>query len=415
MSEATPLHVFEGCGLELEYMIVDRETLDIRPIADELLRAPDGSWATDRERGAFGWSNELATHLIEVKSNDPRQPLATLPAGFAAELAEINRVLSSMNARLMPGAIHPWMNPATETRLWPHEYAEIYALYDRIFGCRRHGWANLQSMHVNLPFSGDEEFARLHAVIRLLLPILPALAASSPIAEGQPTGWLDYRMACYRTNSERIPSMTGLVIPEPVASEAEYRSRILAPMYEAIAPHDPQGVLQDEWLNARGAIARFDRSAIEIRVIDTQECPRADVAIAAATVAVLRRWYDGDVGQRELETPMDTRRLASLLETCSRGAGPATISDADYLQRLGYPSGHCTASELWRYLLGETLLGRPGGGDSEWREPLELILSQGTLARRIMTAVGEDYGRDSLRRVYRQLTRCLQRGELFRP
>jgi len=413
MSDTAPLHAFEGCGLELEYMIVDHETLDIRPIADELLRAPDGSWTTDRERGAFGWSNELATHLVEVKSNDPRQALATLPAGFTGEVAEINRALAVMDAMLMPGSIHPWMNPATETRLWPHEYADIYAMYNRIFDCRRHGWANLQSMHVNLPFCGDEEFARLHAVIRLLLPILPALAASSPIADGRPTGWLDYRMACYRTNSERIPSMTGRVIPEPVSSEADYRARILAPMYEAIAPLDPEGVLQDEWLNSRGAIARFDRSAIEIRVIDTQECPRADVAIAAATVAVLRRWYEGDTSGRELDEPMDTRRLASLLESCSRGAGAAMIADADYLQRVGFPSKRGTARELWRHLLDETLLGPPAG-DTQWREPLELILSQGTLARRIMNAVGEDYGRDSLRRVGRQLARCLSRDELFR-
>ena len=203
MSAGTALHAFEGCGIELEYMIVDRDTLDIRPIADELLRAPDGSWATDRERGAFGWSNELAAHLVEVKSNDPRQPMPSLPDGFAGEVAEINESLSRAGALLLPGAIHPWMDPKTETRLWPHEYAEIYQSYDRIFGCRRHGWANLQSMHVNLPFSGDQEFARLHAVIRLLLPILPALAASSPIAEGSPTGWLDYRLECYRTNSER--------------------------------------------------------------------------------------------------------------------------------------------------------------------------------------------------------------------
>ena len=36
---------------------------------------------------------------------------------------------------------------------------------------------------LNLPFSSDEEFGRLHAAIRLLLPLLPALAASSPLVE----------------------------------------------------------------------------------------------------------------------------------------------------------------------------------------------------------------------------------------
>ena len=44
-------------------------------------------------------------------------------------------------------------------------------------------------------------------------------------------------------------------------------------MYRAIDPLDTEGILQEEWLNSRAAIARFDRGAIEIRCMDTQECP----------------------------------------------------------------------------------------------------------------------------------------------
>ena len=50
----------------------------------------------------------------------------------------------------MPTAMHPWMNPRIETRIWQRENAEIYTAYDRIFDCNRHGWANLQSMQLNL-------------------------------------------------------------------------------------------------------------------------------------------------------------------------------------------------------------------------------------------------------------------------
>ena len=40
MSPATrTLPAFSACGIELEYMIVDRDTLSVRPIADALLRA----------------------------------------------------------------------------------------------------------------------------------------------------------------------------------------------------------------------------------------------------------------------------------------------------------------------------------------------------------------------------------------
>ena len=56
----------------------------------------------------------------------------------------------------MPGGAHPWMDPARETRLWPHEDNEIYEAFDRIFGCTGHGWSNLQCVHLNLPFDDDE-------------------------------------------------------------------------------------------------------------------------------------------------------------------------------------------------------------------------------------------------------------------
>jgi hypothetical protein len=86
---------------------------------------------------------------------------------------------------LLPTGAHPLMDPFTETRLWPHEHKEIYNLYNRIFDCRGHGWSNLQSTHLNLPFSGDAEFKKLHAAIRLLLPLIPALSASTPLLDGK--------------------------------------------------------------------------------------------------------------------------------------------------------------------------------------------------------------------------------------
>jgi len=405
------LAAFTACGIELEYMIVDRDTLDVRAVADELLRAPDGAWSNDVDRGDFGWSNELALHLVEVKNNDPTTPLETLAAGFAGELREIGRRLEPLGAMLMPGSIHPWMDPRREARLWSHDYREIYEAYDRLFDCRRHGWANLQSMHVNLPFGGDREFARLHAAVRLVLPILPALAASSPIAEGVSTGFLDYRMECYRTHTERMPSLMGPVIPEPVTTEGQYRAEILAPMYREIAPFDPGGEMQDEWLNSRAAIARFDRSAIELRVIDTQEHPGADLAIAAATVAVTRRCYER-AATEEMTAPLDSARLLSLLRACARDAERAVIDDADYLQRMGFPGARCAAGELWRHLLEATLFAQPDAGGA-WREPLELILSRGTLARRILKAVGAEPSRARLLATGRRLCDCLAAGEPF--
>jgi len=35
MSGARVIHAFAGYGIELEYMLVDRETLSVLPVADE--------------------------------------------------------------------------------------------------------------------------------------------------------------------------------------------------------------------------------------------------------------------------------------------------------------------------------------------------------------------------------------------
>src|SRR5690606_12908976 len=113
----------------------------------------------------------------------------------------------------------------------PHDFNEVYRAFDRIFDCRGHGWGNLQSMHINLPFADDEEFGRLHAAVRLVLPLLPGLAASSPLVENRRTGSMDNRLEFYRHNCARIPSVTGHVIPEPVFGIEEYRDQVLGRIY----------------------------------------------------------------------------------------------------------------------------------------------------------------------------------------
>jgi gamma-glutamyl:cysteine ligase YbdK (ATP-grasp superfamily) len=409
VNAAPALHAFAGYGIELEYMIVDRQTLSVMPIADSLLQAAAGSLISTVDRGRFGWSNELVLHLIEIKNACPDPALAPLVAGYQAEVDQINRLLEPLGARLMPGGMHPWMDPAVETRLWPHDNAPIYQAYDRIFNCRKHGQANLQSMHVNLPFADDAEFARLHAAVRLLLPILPAIAASSPIADGKPSGYLDTRMEAYRTAVQRVPSVIGQVIPDTANTHAEYEDQVLARLYRDVAPLDPDGVLQHEWLNARGAIPRFKRNAIEIRVIDVQECPQADLAIAAASTAVVRALYDATWSPLVMQQAIGTDALVNILQACVHDAEQAVIDDAGYLRLLGFPERHCQAGELWRHLIGMTSV----DPSEPWHEPLRVTLEHGPLARRILRAVGTDYSKDHLQSVYRGLCDCLDAGRLF--
>jgi glutamate---cysteine ligase / carboxylate-amine ligase len=350
-------------------------------------------------------------HVIELKTHGPAPRLEGLPAAFQKGVAEINGFLESEGGLLLPGGMHPWMDPSTETRIWPHEYSEVYASYDRIFGCSGHGWSNLQSMHLNLPFSDDGEFGRLHAAIRLILPILPALAASSPVVEGRPTGLLDSRIEFYRKNQARVPSLTGSVIPEPVTTEAEYRREILERMYRDIAPLDEAGCLQDEFLNSRGAIARFDRRAVEIRLIDVQECPLADCAVAAAVTSALRLVMEGDPARLADGARFPTEALAETLLRTVRDGEAAPVPDADYQRVLGLaPDAAATAGGVWKRLM-DRAAGRHLA--PEWTAPLRTMLDRGPLARRILRALGGDFSRPSLERVYRRLALCLAEGRLF--
>ena len=412
--EAEPLGLWQGFGVELEYAIVDAATLDVRPIADRLLASvSDEEGASEVERGPIAWSNELALHVIELKTNGPAESLSGLAQRFQGEVDEAGEHLARLGARLLPGGMHPWMDPATELRLWPHEYNEVYRTFDRIFGCAGHGWANLQSTHVNLPFRGDDEFFRLHEAIRLVLPLVPALAAASPFLDGGRGAALDNRLAAYRDNARRVPSVTGRVVPERVHTRLEYRHRILETIYKDLAPLDAEGILHHEWVNARGAIARFGRGSIEIRLIDAQESPAADLAVVAAVVGAVRYLAEGVLGDAEAGAQVGTGELAELLDATIRDGERAVVTSLPYRALLGMEGARPpSAGEVWRHLV-EVGVGTWEGA-AEWRHALEVILGEGPLARRLLTAAGEAPDRAGLERVYRRLADAISAGETFR-
>ncbi len=411
---ARRLRAFEAYGLELEYALVSRDALDVLPIADQVLELAGGAPGSgDVDRGVLGWSNELVRHVVELKNVAPR-PLAELTGRFQHEVAHFNALLASRGAQLMPGGMHPWMDPATQTQLWPHGNAAVYRAYDRIFGCSAHGWANLQSTHINLPFADEAEFARLHAAVRVVLPIIPALAASSPYAEGRAVGPLDYRMHVYASNSARVPSLAGDVVPEPVSSRAEYEQRILQPMYRDIASLDPDGVLQHEWLNSRGAIARFSRDAIEIRVMDVQECPLADVALAGLVIDVVRAMYEERFAPLASQHAVSQAVLARVLQACIDKADRAAIAEPEYLRIFGIDRAERSAGALWASL-AQRLDASGAEHQALWAVPVDLVLSRGPLARRLLEALGSQPSRAKLRLVYARLCQGLGAGRMFVP
>jgi gamma-glutamyl:cysteine ligase YbdK (ATP-grasp superfamily) len=398
--------LFSVFGVELEYMIVAKNDLNIQSIADEVFYNINNNYDGEYVNGEIAWSNELALHVIEFKNNEPSQSLSSLADLFHQNITRVNKILDNFNAKLLPTGMHPWMDPKRESKLWPHDCSPVYEAYNRIFDCQGHGWTNLQSVHLNLPFANDLEFAKLHTAIRLLLPIIPALSASTPIVEGRKTTILDNRLFFYAKNQQKIPAIVGQIIPEAVTSRQEYEEQVLARIYRDIAKYDQEGILQDEWLNSRGAIPRFCRNTIEIRVIDVQECPLADVAILVFITAILKKiiaetWLDLDA-----QLQLNTNDLAKIFLATAKNGLRTKVDDVSYLKAFGI-NKKTDVKNLWQHLLAEIDL------EPRFAAVINTILQQGNLAERILKVVNNDFSRANLQRVYNRLSECLRDNQLL--
>lgn len=411
MLQPPRIHLFQGYGVELEYMLVDRDTLQIKPVADQLLKEELGEYGSDFENGIVTWSNELVLHVVELKSTRPESNFTALESAFVDNIRRINTILSKWNAMLIPTAAHPFMDPSTETKLWPHDSNEVYEIYNRIFNCKGHGWSNLQSTHLNLPFYDDEEFAKLHSAIRLLLPLLPAICASSPILDGKLTGQLDTRLMYYKSNQAKIPCITGKVIPEAVFSKRNYFNTIYDKIKHDISGYDPEQILNPIWVNSRGAIPRFDRGSIEIRIMDIQECPRADLAIVSLVVETIKLFVQGEFIDHEEQMKWKTEVLAALFDKVVEKGPDVVIDQPEYLSVFDFPGKSAKVGELWQHIIQQNI--NSGNSVSRYKAELDVIIKQGTLSQRIIRVLNGDYSRDRIIGVYKKLGACLEQNRML--
>ena len=169
-------------------------------------------------------------------------------------------------------------------------------------------------------------------------------------------------------------------------------------------------MLRHEWVNARGAIARFDRMALEIRIVDVQECPAADIAVVEAITAAVRWQVEGAWCDPKRQRAWDHRALASILKEAVQAGDLGIIDDRRFLQCFGYPeAGRARFAEVWQHIT-ETALPRSERSAAS-RKALQTILEHGCLARRIACAAAED----SMQGVYARLASCLATGTSFEP
>ena len=291
----------EVLGPEHEFSLVDGN-LHPLPIVDMVIKELNGRIANYAKLESFTFGKELQSHVAEFKANMPFYSPETFEENMQRAILEIADFIEKKHdAQLLGTGMHPLLR-LEEAKVWSHRDRKIYEALSRIFNFYQHGWLNIQAFQLNLSYGNEKEAIQLHNALANLLPYVPAISASSPVYESKISEYIDSRLHFYRINQKEIPSITGNIIPEYINSFKEYRQITINKYTEELQKlNASEGLLNKEWLNSRGAVFRFDRKAIEIRIMDEQECIKADVALSCFIRASLR----GMLSQREPYLPRE--------------------------------------------------------------------------------------------------------------
>ncbi len=398
---------YEVCGLEVEYVLVD-ETLAPLHLAEEVLAGLAGRAVSELELGVVGFSNEFFDHLIELKTQVPLRSLAETEEVLAEGVSRLSQNLERLGARAMPTSMHPWLEPAWAQR-WKRSGRAVYDTYARLFETRTHGWANVQSCQVNLPLGREHEAVAMMNAAALLLPYIPAIAASSPMVEGALRGPVDNRLAFVLEHQSSMPETQGDIIPEYIDSLTGYRRDVLRPMYNAIDKLDGARLLRHEWLNARGAVFKFSRRSMEIRVVDSQECVKMDVAIAALIRGALHD-LGAELIRGRLALP-EHRRLVEDFRACVQDGSAARVWAVQFPGLERGDDGKVAVRQVIDQLLVRAAR-RLKRGEQNYLELLAVVRDHGTLSERISARLRPHVDdaerlREEARAVYLELCTCL--------
>ena len=178
-----------------------------------------------------------------------------------------------------------------------------------------------------------------------------------------------------------------------------------------LAPHNVDNILDPIWVNSRGAIPRFDRGSIEIRIMDVQECPPADLAIQTLVIETIRALTKEKFINLEEQMRQRTELLSGILDETSKSGADAEILTTEYPAAFELEAP-CTAGQLWQHIFnrlthsGTTTL-------REWDEEIKVVLREGPLAARMLRSMSGDFSHESVARTYRKLADCLAQNKLF--
>lgn len=255
-------------GVEEEYQLVHPETGELRSRARDVL-------ATD-------WAAELYAEIQETMLE-----VGTRVCGSVAELdGEIRRlrlhvgsVAAAQDLAFVAAGLHPFSSWRGQEPTAGDRYERVRERFGRVMRTE-----HVFGMHVHVAVPESVDRVALLGTLRRFLPHLLALSTSSPIFEGEDTGFASYRAVLVR----RLPHSG---IPPRLRSRAEYL-RYVGLLTGADA-------LQDEGTLYWSLRPHPKYPTLEFRVTDV--CPRVEdaVAICALVRALVMAAVEGGLPEED--------------------------------------------------------------------------------------------------------------------
>ncbi len=227
-------------GVEIEFQVISRKTLDLVPLAPVLLENSPAILAPRITHEFIKSILELQTGICKNVRDVENDLMQT--CSMAEELAEDNDCL------LYASSLHPYAKHTDQVLTENERYQKIMNEL-QILGRRFIS----QGLHVHIGVRDGDTAIRVCNVLQLYLPLLLSLTTSSPFSNGQDTGLLSYRTKLF----EALP-LAGMYSYFP-----DWQN--FADQVELLKEYGIIGSLRDLWWDARPS-PQF--GTIEVRVCD---------------------------------------------------------------------------------------------------------------------------------------------------
>ncbi|MFY9488943.1 MAG: YbdK family carboxylate-amine ligase [Solirubrobacterales bacterium] len=259
-------------GLEEEFQILDRDTLELTPRFGELYDA-----AQEDEDLEVSVAGELISSEIEIRSGRGEN----FP--HAVALQEVHReklfkLAGDHGVRLGAIGAHPWSRWQDQSIIDTEHYRRVED------GLRYVAWRNNTfSLHVHVGVKGADRAIAVSDRVRELLPELLAVSASSPFTEGRDSGLASARTQLFTRMFPRCG------IPEPFGDWRGYQDFV-----EFLIRTNSVVESTQLWWSVR---PHHLYGTIEVRICDAQPKGHDSTALAGLIVAcVAQAARDHDEG-----------------------------------------------------------------------------------------------------------------------